>query len=69
MRATDGGQVPVAAYELFSRSEILGRMAMGKMLGGLSSRRYPLGLEPSVRSSNEVLWRRASPRSHAGSWR
>jgi len=38
--------VPVAAYELFSRSEILGRMAMGKMLGGLSSRRYPVGLEP-----------------------
>jgi len=46
MRATDGGEVPVAAYELFSRSEILGRMAMGRMLGGLSSRRYPLGLEP-----------------------
>jgi len=46
MRATDGGEVPVPAYELFSRSEILGRMAMGKMLGGLSSRRYPVGLEP-----------------------
>src|SRR5450759_534578 len=29
-----------------SRSEILGRMAMGKMLGGLSSRRYRVGLEP-----------------------
>ena len=46
MRASDGGEVPVAAYELFSRSEILGRMAMGKMLGGLSSRRYRVGLEP-----------------------
>jgi len=46
MRATDGGEVPVPAYELFSRSEILGRMAMGRMLGGLSSRRYPVGLEP-----------------------
>ncbi len=47
MRAVDGaGEVPVPAYELFSSSEILGRMAMGKMLGGLSSRRYPLGLEP-----------------------
>jgi len=46
MRATDSGEVPVAAYELFSRTEILGRMAMGRMLGGLSSRRYPLGLEP-----------------------
>jgi len=46
MRASDGGEVPVAAYELFSRSEILGPMAMGKMLGGLSSRRYRVGLEP-----------------------
>jgi hypothetical protein len=46
MRATDGGEVPVSAYDLFSRSEILGRMAMSKMLGGLSSRRYTLGLEP-----------------------
>ena len=46
MRATDGGEVPVPAYDLFSRSEILGRMAMSKMLGGLSSRRYTVGLEP-----------------------
>jgi len=47
MRATSGGgEVPVPAYELFSSSEILGRMAMGKMLGGLSSRRYRIGLEP-----------------------
>jgi len=46
MRATDGGEVPVPAYELFSDSEILGRMAMGKMLAGLSSRRYTVGLEP-----------------------
>ena len=47
MRATSGGgEVPVPAYELFSSSEILGRMAMGKMLGGLSSRRYRVGLEP-----------------------
>jgi len=47
MRGTGGGaEVPVPAYELFNRSEILGRMAMSKMLGGLSSRRYPVGLEP-----------------------
>jgi transposase-like protein len=47
MRASDGsGEVPVPAYELFSQTEILGRMAMGKMLAGLSTRRYPLGLEP-----------------------
>ncbi len=47
VRAADGsGELPVASYELFSSTEILGRMAMEKMLAGLSTRRYPLGLEP-----------------------
>lgn len=47
MRAADGsGEVPVPAYELFSQTEILGRMAMDRMLAGLSTRRYPVGLEP-----------------------
>jgi transposase-like protein len=36
----------VAAYELFSGTEVLGRLALERMLGGLSTRRYPLGLEP-----------------------
>jgi putative transposase len=44
--AGGGGEVPVPSYELFNSSEILGRMAMTKMLGGLSSRRYRVGLEP-----------------------
>lgn len=47
MRTADGtGELPVPAYELFSQTEVLGRMAMARMFGGLSSRRYPLGLEP-----------------------
>ena len=47
MRAADGsGEVPLAFYELFSSTEVLGRMAMGRMLAGLSARRYPTGLEP-----------------------
>ena len=47
MRAVDGrGELPVPAYELFSRTEVLGRMAMQRMLAGLSTRRYPAGLEP-----------------------
>ena len=47
MRATDGsGELPVPAYELFSDTEILGRMALERMLAGLSTRRYPAGLEP-----------------------
>ena len=47
VRAVDGsGEVSVPAYELFSDTEILGRMAMERMLAGLSTRRYRVGLEP-----------------------
>jgi hypothetical protein len=47
VRATDGsGEVPVPAYELFSSTELLGEMAMTKMLAKLSTRRYRAGLEP-----------------------
>ena len=47
MRASDGsGELPVPAYELFSQTEVLGQMAMERMLAGLSARRYPVGLEP-----------------------
>ncbi len=47
MRAADGsGELPVPSYELFSQTEVLGRMAMERMLAGLSTRRYPVGLEP-----------------------
>jgi putative transposase len=47
VRAADGsGELPVAAYELFSRTEVLGRLALERMLHGLSTRRYPVGLEP-----------------------
>ena len=47
VRATDGsGELPVPAYELFSSTELLGEMAMAKMLAKLSTRRYRAGLEP-----------------------
>jgi hypothetical protein len=47
VRGADGsGELPVASYELFSSTEILGKMAMEKMLAGLSTRRYPVALEP-----------------------
>ncbi len=47
MRASDEtGELAVPSYELFSQTEVLGRMAMARMLGGLSTRRYPAGLEP-----------------------
>jgi putative transposase len=47
VRAADGsGELPIASYEMFTSTEILGRMAMEKMLAGLSTRRYAIGLEP-----------------------
>src|SRR5437763_16022505 len=47
MRALDGsGELAVPAYELFSDTEVLGRMALERMLAGLSTRRYRVGLEP-----------------------
>ncbi len=47
MRAVDGsGELPVPAYEQFAGTEVLGRMALERMLAGLSTRRYPVGLEP-----------------------
>lgn len=54
VRAADGsGELPVPAYEVFTSTEILGRMALEKMLAGLSTRRYPVGLEPVGESIEE----------------
>jgi putative transposase len=47
VRASDGsGEVPVPAYDLFSSTELLGEMALAKMMAKLSTRRYRAGLEP-----------------------
>jgi putative transposase len=47
VRAADGsGEVRVPSYELFAGTEVLGRMALERMLAGLSTRRYGHGLEP-----------------------
>jgi len=48
VRAADGaGELHLASYDVFSSTEILGQLALEKMLAGLSSRRYPHGLEPA----------------------
>src|SRR3954453_6407312 len=39
-------ELPVASYEVFNDTEVLGRKAMEQMLAGLSTRRYGVGLEP-----------------------
>jgi putative transposase len=47
VRAADGsGELGVPAYELFNSTEVLGEMAMTRMLAKLSTRRYSAGLEP-----------------------
>jgi len=47
VRAADGtGEVSVPAYEVFNGTELLGRMAMERMLAGVSTHRYPAALEP-----------------------
>jgi putative transposase len=48
VRAADGsGELHLPSYDLFSGTEVLGKMALEKMLAGLSSRRYERGLEPA----------------------
>jgi putative transposase len=48
VRAADGpGELHLPSYDLFSSTEVLGQMALEKMLAGLSSRRYVRGLEPA----------------------
>lgn len=47
VRAADGsGELSVPTYEALAGTEVLGRLAMSKMLAGLSTRRYSVGLEP-----------------------
>jgi putative transposase len=55
MRTADGAaELPVPPYELFSSTEILSRMAMQKMLAAISTRRYPVGLEPVGQRTERV---------------
>jgi transposase-like protein len=55
VRAVDGsGELHLASYDLFSSTETLGRLAMEKMLAGLSSRRYTAGLEPAGQAVEEA---------------
>jgi putative transposase len=55
LRAFDGaGELHLPSYDLFSSTEVLGRLAMEKMLAGLSSRRYSAGLEPAGQAVEEA---------------
>jgi putative transposase len=55
VRAVDrSGELRLPSYDLFSSTEVLGRLAMEKMLAGLSSRRYRAGLEPAGQAVEET---------------
>ena len=68
VRAVDGsGEFPVPAYELFSSTEILGRMAMERMLSGLSTAGTGWAWNRSVRVSRRLRRPPRGPRSRGGS--
>ena len=46
--------MPVPSYELFNGTELLGKMALERMLAGVSTRRYPAGLEPVGQAVEET---------------
>jgi hypothetical protein len=47
VRSADGtGEVAVPTYRAFASTELLGQLALERMLAKLSCRRYPAGLEP-----------------------
>ena len=47
IRSADGtAEVAVPAYDLFASTELLGEMALQRMMAKLSTRRYSAGLEP-----------------------
>jgi putative transposase len=47
VRTVDGTrELPVPAYQAFASTDLLGQLALERMLAKLSTRRYPAGLEP-----------------------
>jgi hypothetical protein len=55
VRAADGSrELHLPSYDLFSGTEVLGKMALERMLAGLSSRRYARGLEPAGTAVEEA---------------
>lgn len=46
VRSVSGTEVALPAYELFASTDLLAEAAIGRMLAGLSTRRYRDGLEP-----------------------
>jgi putative transposase len=55
VRAADGsGELPVPSYAVFTGTELLGRLALQKMLAGISTRGWSAGLEPVGERTEQV---------------
>jgi hypothetical protein len=59
--------VSVLTYQAFASTELLGQLALERVLAKLSTRRYPAGLEPSAPMLRPLLQGLPSRRSPAGS--
>ena len=69
VRASNGSrELPVASSEVLGSTEVLGRMAMDRMLAGLSTRRYQIGLEPVGAAVQPARRARAGRRCRGSSW-
>jgi len=61
-------EVPLATYDCVTSTEVLGQMAMEKMLAKISTRRYGAGLEPVGAAVESAVGGRHARRSPGGSW-
>jgi putative transposase len=70
VRTTDGsGELPVPTYQVFAATDLLGQLALERMLAKLSCRRYPAGLEPVGGQVEATASGTSKSRSRAGSSR
>jgi putative transposase len=62
VRAADGsGELHLPSYDLFSSTEVLGQLALERMLAGLSPRRYRAGLEPAGQAVEQAAAATSKP--------
>jgi putative transposase len=70
VRTTDGSrELPVPTYQVFAATDLLGQLALERMLAKLSCRRYPAGLEPVGGQVEATASGTSKSRSRAGSSR
>ena len=64
----DEHELTLESYATFTSADLLADGVVARMLGGLSTRGYPVGLEPVGARSSRSLWVPHARRSRAGSW-